>query len=82
MGGCLYHYPKSAPELTGLRIIHHGWWLGRCSQYFRGKPLNYSGKLNPDCSWTMVRLGEYPIGWGRSTGQVIKNHYPRSIRWC
>ncbi len=30
--------------------------------------------------WTLVRVGDYSIGWGKGDGKVLKNHYPKGLR--
>jgi NOL1/NOP2/sun family putative RNA methylase len=30
--------------------------------------------------WVLVTTGEWPLGWGRVAGGVLKNHYPKRLR--
>ena len=30
--------------------------------------------------WCLVQLDDYPIGWGKGDGTVLKNHYPKGLR--
>lgn len=30
--------------------------------------------------WTLIRVGNYSIGWGKGDGKVLKNHYPKGLR--
>lgn len=30
--------------------------------------------------WCLVRVDGYSIGWGKSDGKVLKNHYPKGLR--
>ena len=30
--------------------------------------------------WCLVKADEFPIGWGKGDGNVLKNHYPKGIR--
>lgn len=30
--------------------------------------------------WTLVRVKNFSIGWGKSDGKVLKNHYPKGLR--
>ncbi len=30
--------------------------------------------------WTLVKAGDYSIGWGKGDGRVLKNHYPKGLR--
>lgn len=43
----------------------------------RGQSLAAEG---PD-GWVLVTLAGFGLGWGRRVGGVIKNHYPRHLRW-
>ena len=31
--------------------------------------------------WVLVTLERWPIGWGRRAGSVVKNFYPKGLRW-
>ena len=43
--------------------------------YMRGEtvPCNSRG-------WTLVKAGNFTIGWGKADGKVLKNHYPKGLR--
>ena len=30
--------------------------------------------------WCLVKVGNYPIGWGKGDTNVLKNHYPKGLR--
>ena len=30
--------------------------------------------------WTLVKAGDYSIGWAKGDGNVLKNHYPKGLR--
>lgn len=30
--------------------------------------------------WCIISVNSYPIGWGKASGGVIKNHYPKALR--
>ncbi len=45
--------------------------------YLRGETLRSSG---PD-GWVLVTVEEFPLGWGRRVKGVVKNHYPKGLRW-
>ena len=30
--------------------------------------------------WCLVKAGEYPLGWAKGDGSVLKNHYPKGLR--
>jgi NOL1/NOP2/fmu family ribosome biogenesis protein len=31
--------------------------------------------------WCGVLVDGYPIGWGKASNNIIKNHYPKGLRW-
>lgn len=46
------------------------------SKYYRGETL-----CCDENGWTAVLYDGYPIGWGKSTGGVLKNHFPKYLRF-
>lgn len=30
--------------------------------------------------WCLVKVDDFPIGWGKGDGNVLKNHYPKGLR--
>lgn len=44
-------------------------------RYMRGETLPDSGH-----GWTLVQVDGYSLGWGKSDGKVLKNHYPKGLR--
>jgi NOL1/NOP2/sun family putative RNA methylase len=108
VGSYLYWIPPGMPELTNLKTIHPGLWLGAVKpgrfepshalalalqddqarqvvrldiddafSYLRGGTLERSG---PD-GWVQVTLTGFPLGWGKRVKGVIKNYYPKGLRW-
>ncbi len=47
------------------------------ARYLRGDTLNVAG---PD-GWVLITVQGFPVGWGKRSGDVIKNHYPKMLRW-
>ena len=47
------------------------------ARYLRGDTLNVAG---PD-GWVLITVQGFPVGWGKRSGDVIKNHYPKALRW-
>jgi NOL1/NOP2/fmu family ribosome biogenesis protein len=47
------------------------------ARYLRGETLDVPG---PD-GWELVTVEGFPLGWGKRSGNVIKNHYPKGLRW-
>ena len=43
--------------------------------YLHGETIPCEGK-----GWHLVRVDGYAIGWGKSDGKVLKNHYPKGLR--
>ena len=43
--------------------------------YMQGQTIPDTGK-----GWTLVQVDGYSLGWGKSDGKVLKNHYPKGLR--
>jgi NOL1/NOP2/sun family putative RNA methylase len=43
----------------------------------RGETFDTPG---PD-GWVLIAVEGFPVGWGKRSGGVVKNHYPKSLRW-
>lgn len=43
--------------------------------YLHGESLPYE-----TCGWTAVTADGYPLGWGKASGGMLKNHYPKGLR--
>ncbi|TCP66457.1 RsmB/NOP family class I SAM-dependent RNA methyltransferase [Baia soyae] len=45
--------------------------------------LYLQGETLPDqqSGWTLVTVDNYPLGWGKASGGLLKNHYPKWLRW-
>ncbi len=46
------------------------------SAYLGGMTLNHDGEKG----WYLMTYEGYSIGWGKLTGQIMKNHYPKGLR--
>ncbi len=44
--------------------------------YLRGEAISCSDQKG----WTLVLVDGYPIGWGKASNNVLKNHYPKGLR--
>lgn len=44
--------------------------------YLKGESIPCSGQKG----WTLVLVDGYPIGWGKASNNVLKNHYPKGLR--
>lgn len=47
------------------------------ASYLRGETLHKQGEKG----WTLVTVDGFPLGWGKMVNGILKNHYPRSMRW-
>jgi len=45
--------------------------------YLRGESLAVPG----EAGWVLITVSGFSLGWGKRSGGVIKNHYPRGLRW-
>lgn len=45
--------------------------------YLQGETL-YTGTQK---GWTLVTVDGFSLGWGKSSGDYLKNHYPKWLRW-
>jgi NOL1/NOP2/fmu family ribosome biogenesis protein len=45
--------------------------------YLRGSSLPIPG----EAGWILVTVVGYPLGWGKRSAGVIKNLFPRGLRW-
>jgi NOL1/NOP2/fmu family ribosome biogenesis protein len=45
--------------------------------YLRGESLRSPG----EDGWTLVAVDGFPLGWGKRVAGVLKNHYPKGLRW-
>jgi NOL1/NOP2/fmu family ribosome biogenesis protein len=46
-------------------------------RYLHGETITRSGAGG----WVLVAVDGWPLGWGRRTGDLVKNHYPKGLRW-
>ncbi len=46
-------------------------------RYLRGETLSAPGEEG----WVCVTINGYALGWGRRAGGIIKNYYPKGLRW-
>lgn len=44
--------------------------------YLNGQTLSYEGEKG----WYLVTVDGYSLGWGKLSGNVLKNHYPKGLR--
>lgn len=46
-------------------------------KYIAGETLNCDPSVK---GWTLVSAGPFSLGWGKASGGVVKNHYPKGLR--
>ena len=57
------------------RLVHLD--LHQALRYLRGEALASPG----DDGWSLVTVAGYGLGWGKRAQGVIKNYYPKGLRW-
>ena len=50
--------------------------ISDCSAYFNGETISSDKK-----GWTAVLYNGYPVGWGKGSDGVLKNHFPKYLRF-
>jgi len=45
-------------------------------QWIAGKPVRSAGPAG----WVLITVAGYGLGWGKRSGQTVKNHYPKGLR--
>lgn len=45
--------------------------------YLKGEVIDIKGEKG----WYLVQVDGYSIGWGKLSGNTLKNHYPKGLRW-
>ncbi len=50
--------------------------ISDCGVFFRGETLPADKK-----GWTAVLYNGYPVGWGKGSDGVLKNHFPKYLRF-
>lgn len=49
----------------------------RIKAYLKGETICIEGEKG----WQLVCIDGYPLGWGKLSGNILKNHYPKGLRW-
>ena len=44
--------------------------------WLKGEALEAEGEKG----WTLVLADGFPLGWGKQSGGILKNHYPKGLR--
>ncbi|QXM05454.1 RsmF rRNA methyltransferase first C-terminal domain-containing protein [Crassaminicella indica] len=45
--------------------------------YLKGESISFEGKNG----WNLVNVDGYSIGWCKIVNNILKNHYPKGLRW-
>ncbi|MBE3554660.1 MAG: RsmB/NOP family class I SAM-dependent RNA methyltransferase [Thermicanus sp.] len=48
-------------------------------RYLRGETLPLEQEIKE--GWVSIQVDGFPLGWGKGTSHLIKNHYPKGLRW-
>jgi len=57
-----------------------------CIRYLKGESLQLASlpaeayELDGESGWLLVCYDRYPFSWGKLTGGILKNHYPKGLR--
>ena len=51
--------------------------IEQAQKYLHGETLETEGKKG----WSLVLVDGYSLGWGKQSGDILKNHYPKGLRW-
>ncbi|SFI80386.1 RsmF rRNA methyltransferase first C-terminal domain-containing protein [Thermoflavimicrobium dichotomicum] len=64
--------PDSVKQVHHFKVDQSELYL-----YLQGETLPFSqGK-----GWVLVTVDDFPLGWGKASGGMLKNHYPKWLRW-
>lgn len=72
------HALALACQLSQVKRSHDLSGVGQSVQdYLRGHTLS----VDLPNGWALVTVDEFPLGWGKVVNGVLKNHYPKGLRW-
>ncbi|MCJ8008325.1 RsmF rRNA methyltransferase first C-terminal domain-containing protein [Lederbergia wuyishanensis] len=59
--------------------VKHTWNIAsdEIESYLRGESISAKGSKG----WYLVEVDGFSIGWGKLAGDMLKNHYPKGLRW-
>lgn len=63
-------------ESQAKRFIRLNHDCEEIEKYIRGESFNYEAENG----WTLITCNGISLGWGKVTGNVVKNHYPKGLR--
>lgn len=53
----------------------------RVSAYLNGQAFPWDSSLGGEKGWYLICVDGFSTGWGKLAGGMMKNHYPRGLRW-
>ncbi len=59
------------------QVIHLNADQPQVAAYLRGEAWRQAGKDG----WVLVSVDGFPLGWGKRVQGMLKNYYPRGLRW-
>lgn len=60
-----------------IRCCHLTSSDSRVKAYLKGDTIPYEGEKG----WYLVLVDGYSLGWGKLSDGILKNHYPKGLRW-
>jgi NOL1/NOP2/fmu family ribosome biogenesis protein/precorrin-6B methylase 2 len=66
-----------ARRTVALAMVHPK----KVHAYLRGESFPVEDQAPGDQGWALVTLDGFPLGWGKIVNGVLKNFYPRGLRW-
>lgn len=69
--------PDECKNVYNINITADESSCGETIKYLRGESLNVD---NMDAGWCIVTVNGVSVGWGKVTGNILKNHYPKGLR--
>lgn len=61
----------------GQACCVHNLNISEAADYIKGLTVNCDAAVR---GWTLVCVDGFSLGWGKASGGVIKNHYPKGLR--
>ena len=77
--GRLYYMAECMPDVSGLRMLRQGLFLGeikknRFFRYLKGETIEASDQKIKN-GYVLVLVDGYPLGWAKNTNGTLKNKY-------
>ena len=69
---------QPARDAAQGNILREAAGMTEAIRFLKGETLPCPQTLR---GWALVLADGYPLGWGKASGGVLKNHYPKGLRW-